>query len=250
MSGIKSMCLAILGLSLVFSTLPVPVLSAAEPDGPRRAAGRHTALVDGDGSCDEPVERAIFVGYLVDPAYAFVADPDDDDDDDDQGDQVGSAPVAIDSDLARRHDPPACRGVVFFDVVVRGKKTLLAVFSRAGPPGDDAAADEELHASLLLQGPRTTAAVARFDVVSGRRPAGLSPPTASGRPSLLRPVARVVSIPGNRLETRGPGSPVPRSTPRDAALAAPVPFSPRAAEAAGPWASSTAWAPASAPDPR
>jgi hypothetical protein len=250
MSRIKSACLAILGLSLVFSTLPVPVLAAAEPDGAKRAAGRHVALVDGDGSCDEPVERAIFVGYLVDPAYAFVADPDDEDDDDDQGDQIGSAPVAIDSDLAQRHDPPGCRGVVFFDVVVRGKKAMLAVFSRAGPSGDDVAADEELHASLLLRGPRTIAAAAGFDAVSGRRLAGLNPPTASGRPPSPRSVARAASTPGNRPEPRGPGSPASSKTPRNAPRAARSDFSPGAAEAERPWHSSTAWAPAPAPDPR
>jgi hypothetical protein len=244
MRGIKSTCLAILGLSLVFSAVPVPVL--AGPDAAKRAAGRHVALVEGDGSCDEPVERAIFVGPLVDPGCALVADIDDDEDGDEQGDQIGSAPVAIDSDLAQRHDPPGSRGVMFFDVVGRGKKTLLAVFSRAGPPRDDAAADEEPHASLLLQGHRTAAAVAGFDAVSGRRPAGPNPSTASGRPPSPRSVALVSSTPGNRHEPRGPGSPAPRSTQREAVPAARTDFSPRAAEAARPWEPSTAKAPADA----
>jgi hypothetical protein len=133
--------------------------------------------------------------------------------------------------------------------VVRGKKTLLAVFSRAGPSGDDVAAEEDSHASLLLRGPRTAAADAGFDA-SGRRLAGLDSPTASGRPSPLRSVARVASIGGSRPDPRGPVSPAPQSTFHQGARVEPPDFSPRAAEAARPWDSSTAEAPADAPHPR
>lgn len=247
MRHIKSTCLALLVMSLVFSAFPVPVLAAAEGEG--RAVARHVTVVEGDGSCDEPVERAILAGYLFDPGAGMAADPVDDEDDDEQGDQLGSAPVAIDSDFAQRHDPPACRGVMFFDVVVRGKKTLLAVFSRAGPPEDDAAAEEESRASLLVQGPRT-AAHAGFDRVSGRRRAGLNAPDAPGRPSPLLSVAAALAAARNRRSPRSPASQPPGPGLRGDQARTRISSFLGAAEAARPGEASTAEAPAPAPSAR
>lgn len=182
--SIKSPCLAILGLSLVFSAIPIPVEAEAAPGGAKRAVAHHVDMLEGDGSCDEPEERAILAGYLNDPRSEFVADSDDKEDDEDQGDQLGSAPLAIDSDLIQQHDPPGDEGAVFFDVVVRGKKMLLAVFSRAGPAGDAVVAEEEpLKASLLLQRFRAVAPGRRLEVESGRAPVELNEPTACDRPS-------------------------------------------------------------------
>lgn len=247
MRYIKPTCLCILVLSLVFSAFPVPVLAA--PEGGGRAAARHVTVVEGDGSCDEPVERAILAGYLFDPGAAMVADPCDEEDDDEQGDQLGSAPVAIDSDFAQRHDPPGCRGVMFFDVVVRGKKTLLAVFSRAGPAGYDAAAEEESRASLLVRGLRA-AADAGFDPVSGRRRAGLNVPDAAGRPSPLPPVVAALSPARNRPSSRGPAGQAPGPASRRGQARTWMSSFPGAAEAARPGEPSTAEAPAHAPSAR
>ncbi len=247
MRHIKPTCFALLVLSLVFSAFPVPVLAAVEGGG--RATARHVTVVEGDGSCDEPVERAILAGYLFDPGAAMVVDPDNEEDDDEQGDQLGSAPVAIDSDFAQRHDPPGCCGVMFFDVVVRGKKTLLAVFSRAGPAGYDAAAEEESRASLLVHGPRTAADVG-FDPVSGRRRAGLNVPDAAGRPSPLPPVAAALAAARNRLSPRDPAGQAPGPGSRRDQVRTWISSFPGAAEAARPGEASTAGAPAHAPSAR
>src|SRR5436190_13759121 len=115
MTSLKSPFLAILGLSLVFSTLPfTPKAEAAHA---RRAALIHVDMVVADDSCDSPAERAIFAGPLVDPRDVFVADPDDDDDDEDQGDELGSAPVAVDSSRPHPHDPPGVAASAVSDVV-------------------------------------------------------------------------------------------------------------------------------------
>ena len=76
MSSFKSPCLALLGLSLVFSTLPVPVRAAAAPEAGKRAELHHVDLVSGDDSCDDPPERVLFAGPLAGRPEAFVANPD------------------------------------------------------------------------------------------------------------------------------------------------------------------------------
>jgi len=209
-SSLKPPCLAILGLSLVFSTLPVPVRAEAAPDAVKRAVLHHVDLVSGDGSCDDPPERVLFLGPLGNPHEAFVADPDArDDDDGDQGDQLGSAPVVIDSDVAQRHDPPGSSGATFFDIVVRGKKTLLAVFSRAGPPAN-----------------------------------------AAPEPPSLRSVAPASPTHGNHRSPHGPASPSRRLTEAEGAPANLDGLPPPAGAADRPRNSLTAEASAAAPPPR
>jgi len=173
MISIKSPLTAILGLSLVLSTLPIQVKAAPAPDAGKRARVIHVEMAEGDGSCDEPVERVVLPGSFVDPRDMFMADPEDDDDDEDQSDEIGGAPAAVDEGLAHRHDPPSGNGIRFFDMVVRGKKTLLAVFSRAGPPQEPGPEAECSGASLHLQAFRTAAPGRRFEVESGRPPADL-----------------------------------------------------------------------------
>ncbi len=179
MPNIKSPCLAILGLSLVFSGLPVPLQAEAPADPAKGAGVRHVALVYAEDSCDEPPERAIFAGPLFESQAGLTAAAEDTEDDDDQGDQLGRAPVAIDSELGQRHEPPGSDGVPTFDVVFRAEKTFLAVFSRAGPAVDPDPEEEIRTASLLLQRHRARTALG---LESGRRSAGLIVTTASGRP--------------------------------------------------------------------
>jgi len=214
MSSIKSPGIAILGLSLALSTLPIPIRAEAAPDATKGAIAHHVELVFGDESCDDPTERAVFLGLLADPRNAFVADPDEADDDDDQGDQLGSAPVAVDSDLVQPYDPRESNAVILFDVVARGKKTLLAVFSRAGPAVGPVPEEEPGKASLLLQGFRVAAQRPRFEVESGRRPVGLNAsiatdrdplPEACCRPLRGSPVAPPLSAPRTLQPQVGPG---------------------------------------------
>lgn len=215
----KTPGLGILQLSLVFSTYPCSFRPEAAASV--RAPAHHVEVVEGDGSCDQPAERAIVTGHLFDPRNVLVAGRGDDDDVDNPADEAGSSPGAIVHGLLPWHDPAPPRGLLPLDVVIQGKKRLLAIFSRAGPTPAPSA-------------PRQAAC-----------------PSDGARRFLLRSAAPDVSNPGNRHEICGPASRVARrSTRRDGALASLDATPVRAGEADRLFPASTAEASPPAPAPR
>lgn len=94
--------------------------------------------------------------------------------------------VEFSSDLfvIRPKDSARGNGVVFFDVVNRGNKSLMSVFSRA-VRGTDFTREEEFGDAYLLKQGYTLAFVGwQFDIAPGKGPVGFSAPiaTEAGKP--------------------------------------------------------------------
>ncbi|MEP7365539.1 MAG: hypothetical protein ABI972_19975, partial [Acidobacteriota bacterium] len=91
--------------------------------------------------------------------------------------------VEFSSDLAilKPKDPKSGNGVVLFDVVNRGARSLLAVFSRGARGGDFTTEAEFGDGSLLHQGYTLVAVGWQFDVPKGGNRLGIDVPVATDR---------------------------------------------------------------------
>jgi hypothetical protein len=122
------------------------------------------------------------ISFAVDPANphnAVIVDLD-------KAPKNGRGRVEFSSDLVivKPKDPARGNGVLFFDVVNRGNKSLLSVFSRGGRATTLTTDAEIGDAYLLKQGYTLVMVGWQFDVDAGRGQVGFSAPTATdnGRP--------------------------------------------------------------------
>jgi hypothetical protein len=92
-----------------------------------------------------------------------------------QGRVEGSADIHI----IRPKDPARGNGVLFFDIVNRGSKRLLSVFSRGRASQEPTTEQDFGDASLLVQGYTLVAVGWQFDVPSGAGRVGFKAPVAT-----------------------------------------------------------------------
>ena len=91
----------------------------------------------------------------------------------------GKVEFSSDIYVLRPKDPAKGNGVLFFDVVNRGNKSLLQVFSRAKRATDFKAESEFGDAYLLKQGYTLVFVGWQFDIATGKDLVGFSAPIAT-----------------------------------------------------------------------
>jgi hypothetical protein len=115
----------------------------------------------------------------------------------------GRVEFSADLFILKPKDPARGNGVVFFDVVNRGSKVLLGVFSRAPRAVDPTAEADFGDAYLLRQGYTLVAVRWQFDVESSRGLIGLQAPIATNYGTPITRWVKMWFIPDKPLPSFG-----------------------------------------------
>ncbi len=127
-----------------------------------------------------PYEKLIGTVYIsidpLNPRNAIIADLDKA-----PRNSQGRVEASADIHIIRPKDPSRGNGVLFFDIVNRGNKRLLNVFSR-GRASQEPTTEEDFGDAWLLHGGYTLVAVGwQFDIPTGTGPVGFKAPVATDK---------------------------------------------------------------------